>query len=151
MEPSSFLAPAGSNIVHEDFQDEIIAVNLDTGRYYAFNAIGGWLWSQLARGCRFGELVDASMASYTGNPQEIAQGIEDFVNLLLAEELICSRPATGPGQNLVTPAGDKQPFSLPAMEIYTDMQDLLMLDPIHEVDETGWPHPNPENKPAAKE
>ena len=24
-------------------------------------------------------------------------------------------------------------------ERFTDMQDLLLLDPIHDVDETGWP------------
>jgi hypothetical protein len=23
--------------------------------------------------------------------------------------------------------------------VYEDMQDLLLLDPIHDVDETGWP------------
>jgi hypothetical protein len=26
---------------------------------------------------------------------------------------------------------------------YSDMEDLIMLDPIHEVDESGWPHPKP--------
>jgi len=26
------------------------------------------------------------------------------------------------------------------VEKYTDMQDLVLLDPVHEVDERGWPH-----------
>jgi hypothetical protein len=26
------------------------------------------------------------------------------------------------------------------LERYTDMQELLLLDPIHDVDESGWPH-----------
>jgi hypothetical protein len=25
------------------------------------------------------------------------------------------------------------------MSVYTDMEELLLLDPIHDVDETGWP------------
>jgi hypothetical protein len=25
------------------------------------------------------------------------------------------------------------------LERYTDMQELLLLDPIHDVDQTGWP------------
>jgi hypothetical protein len=28
----------------------------------------------------------------------------------------------------------------PVLERYTDMQELLFLDPIHDVDESGWPH-----------
>jgi len=31
------------------------------------------------------------------------------------------------------------PFVLPVLERYTDMQELLLIDPIHDVDETGWP------------
>jgi hypothetical protein len=27
---------------------------------------------------------------------------------------------------------------------YTDMEELLLLDPIHDVDETGWPNKSPE-------
>jgi hypothetical protein len=29
---------------------------------------------------------------------------------------------------------------VPVLNKYTDMQDLLLLDPIHEVDERGWPN-----------
>jgi hypothetical protein len=29
------------------------------------------------------------------------------------------------------------------LQKYTDMADLLLLDPIHEVDEQGWPQPAP--------
>jgi hypothetical protein len=27
----------------------------------------------------------------------------------------------------------------PTLTVYADMQDLFQLDPIHDVDETGWP------------
>ena len=55
-------------------------------------------------------------------------------------------------QQLITPTGEpvatkslktplmRQPFSTPVLETYTDMQDLLTLDPIHDVDpQQGWP------------
>ncbi len=35
------------------------------------------------------------------------------------------------------------PYAPPALETYTDMQELLLLDPIHDVDETGWPAARP--------
>lgn len=34
------------------------------------------------------------------------------------------------------------PFSIPASQKFTEMQELLLVDPIHEVDpQAGWPHP----------
>jgi hypothetical protein len=31
-------------------------------------------------------------------------------------------------------------YEAPKLSAYTDMQELLLLDPIHEVDESGWPN-----------
>jgi hypothetical protein len=31
----------------------------------------------------------------------------------------------------------------PVLEKYTDMQELLLLDPIHDVEEAGWPKARP--------
>jgi len=36
-------------------------------------------------------------------------------------------------------AGGTLVFDAPVLHSYTDMQDVLLLDPIHDVDETGWP------------
>jgi hypothetical protein len=32
------------------------------------------------------------------------------------------------------------PFQAPALEKHSDMQDLILLDPVHEVGPRGWPH-----------
>jgi hypothetical protein len=40
------------------------------------------------------------------------------------------------------PSGEpspREPFAAPALNTFSDMQELLLLDPIHEVDEAGWP------------
>ena len=44
-------------------------------------------------------------------------------------------PRDAPGE-----ASEKRPYVPPQIERFTDMQELLLLDPIHEVDDTGWPH-----------
>ena len=33
----------------------------------------------------------------------------------------------------------RRPFEMPTLEKYTDMQDLVLIDPVHQVDEAGWP------------
>ena len=39
----------------------------------------------------------------------------------------------------MSPAAELPNFERPKLGKYTDMQDLLLADPIHEVDEQGWP------------
>jgi hypothetical protein len=43
----------------------------------------------------------------------------------------------------ITAKESKAIFNAPVLNKYTDMQDLLLLDPIHEVDATGWPSIKP--------
>ena len=33
----------------------------------------------------------------------------------------------------------KSAFLPPEIDIFSDMQDILLLDPVHDVDESGWP------------
>jgi hypothetical protein len=44
--------------------------------------------------------------------------------------------------------GKESKFEKPGLQKYSDMQDLLLLDPIHEVDEMGWPHALPAGRNA---
>jgi len=40
----------------------------------------------------------------------------------------------------VITSAERPPFTKPELHKFTDMQDLLLFDPIHEVDESGWPN-----------
>jgi hypothetical protein len=37
------------------------------------------------------------------------------------------------------PPDERRPFDEPVLEKFEDMQDLILLDPVFEVDEAGWP------------
>ena len=47
-----------------------------------------------------------------------------------------------PGRNGAScgPTAGAGSGALPRLRKYTDMQDLLLLDPIHEIDQSGWPN-----------
>jgi hypothetical protein len=75
----------------------------------------------------------------------IASAVDDFVRELAEENLIIedsSRAAKNVKQERIE-IGTLTQFERPVLQKYSDMQDLLLLDPIHEVDETGWPHALP--------
>ena len=37
--------------------------------------------------------------------------------------------------------GERGAYVSPGVDKYTDMQELILLDPVHEVDAIGWPAP----------
>ena len=43
------------------------------------------------------------------------------------------------------PAAERKPFAVPTLEVFTDMKEFLLVDPIHEVDERGLPQRDTEN------
>lgn len=79
--------------------------------------------------------------------ESIQNGIDTFLAELYAENLIVPLPQAPSLQGTPATPVQKLAFQTPVIEKFTDMADLLLLDPIHEVDETaGWPRANPNTR-----
>lgn len=137
------------SVIGEVLDGEAIIVNLDSGAYYSLDGAGAVVWAAAQSGAPLAELIGLTAAQYHGTVAEIASGIVALVEELVAEGLLVTNSATGEDVVDATTAapaalnGDRPPFVKPVLQKYTDMADLLLLDPIHEVDEQGWPHPAP--------
>lgn len=119
---------ASPHVISEAAAEETVVINLNTGSYYNLNADASRLWSLFVQGVD----VDAIKEKMR---EDDAGKIEVFFDRLLHEGLI--KPATGgvdvPAELQVNP--DRL-----GLEVFTDMQDLLGLDPIHEVEPgESWP------------
>ena len=69
-------------------------------------------------------------------------GLDHFLAVLEEEALIVrSEDVMTQALSLEQPLQDYEP---PQLMKYTDMQELILLDPIHDVDEKGWPHTKPD-------
>jgi len=142
MEKSVWLHVASPNIVHEDFGDEMVVVHLDTGKYYAFNPTAADIWARLQSGSTVGALIAGTVARFDGDWKLMEREVLNFVERLLAESLTKEAdPLPGEAPTFPAPPENKLPFTVPAFEVFTDMEDMLLLDPIHDVDESGWPNP----------
>jgi hypothetical protein len=117
---------AAPDVIAESLDGEVLIVNLATGVYFRGDATTSQAWEALTNGT-----VSTSTQLAADDP------ITTFIEELLTEGLIRARttPATAladPGQNYIGP------FRL---EKFEDLQDMLALDPIHDVDPAaGWPH-----------
>jgi Coenzyme PQQ synthesis protein D (PqqD) len=142
---------AGPEIISETFDDgESIVVNLENGFYFSLNPVGGLVFDLLGSGQSLAATEAAIAARYEAEPHTIRAAIAEFANRLIEEGLLAEgqppggEPADGfpaAGAAAAGPDGAvaRAPFDVPVLIAYTDMQDLLLADPIHDYDETGWP------------
>ncbi|NUQ37373.1 MAG: PqqD family protein [Caldilineales bacterium] len=130
------------HVIAEVIEDEAIIVNLDSGAYYSLRDAGALIWRLIEQGAAFPQLVGELAQRYEGTEAGIAAGARNLIAELQGEGLILAGQAAAPGAFSLPAHNGRPPFQPPALEKYTDMADLLLLDPIHEVDEgQGWPAP----------
>ena len=131
--------------MHETIEGEVILIALDTGTYYSLRGSGADVWEGVGHGASQGEIVAGLSRRYDGSPDEIDAAVAALLAQLDEERLIEAAEdgdAGGWAASDGAPA-TKAPFVGPVFEKHTDMQDLILLDPVHEVDPRGWPHPAP--------
>jgi hypothetical protein len=115
-------------VVFDASADDTVIINLVSGRYFRLNEASSLAWNALlASGSR-----DAFVAS-AGNAPELAASVDSMIEALTAE-------------NLIVPAGETTAvaaswaFAGFSLESFSDLEDILGLDPIHEADpDKGWP------------
>lgn len=139
--------PAGADIVSEEIDGEVIIVNLRNGNYYSLSQSAAVVWTGIQAHATLDGLQRQLQHRYTGEMGSIGRDLEELIRALETEQLITRRsapeaaaPGEGPGANGAA-AAEKEPYRPPLFERFTDMGDLLLLDPVHEAeDERGWPH-----------
>ena len=132
-----------ANIMHEVIDGEAVVVNLENGAYYSLDGVGADLWVQLADGSSLEALVEGVAATYAGERERIAAGVAAFVRRLQEEHLITASPGTDESRReIAVTAAPVRVYSDPILQKYTDMEQLLLADPIHEVEQSGWPNVN---------
>ena len=134
-------------VIHEAIDGEVIIINLATGTYYSLKGSGADIWELIQQPSGIGgsDLIDVLDARFGAPRGELEAALEPFL-VELKEEGLVSLAEEGSGSvhnhKLLPSNGheeSRQAFTPPILEKFTDMQDLVLLDPVHEVAEMGWP------------
>ena len=129
-------------VISETVGGETIIVNLASGHYFSLQGTAPEVWSGIERGDSAEGIVHELEQRYEAADNEIGQAVKKLLDDFVASELVV---ADGNGAESVTPSpsqdgGERIPFVAPSFTTFTDMQDIILLDPVHEVDTRGWPH-----------
>jgi hypothetical protein len=126
-------APA---VVSEVIDGEAIIMDLRSGHYFSADGSGALVWQAVADGCGRAAILAWAAEAFDAEPARVSADIDAFLAQLTEHGLVEAQevevaPAPAPVA--------RGAYRTPVLAVYTDMQDLLLLDPIHDVDEAGWP------------
>jgi hypothetical protein len=142
-----------ARIVSEIIDGEAIIVNLANGNYYSLDAPAAEIWEWLQAGWSITEIVSVIQDRYDCSGADPETAVRTLIGTLIADELVASRPDTPDLPKIERGAeafAEKTPFRAPSFQRFEDMQGFLLVDPIHEVDDTGWPHIKPGESTASR-
>ena len=133
-------------LIHRVIDDETVMIDLETGNYYTLLGSATVMWACIGAGKSVRETIDHLRRCYEGDPQAMEQALRRLLDQLMEEGAIVTSSDVIAKDGVPAPTEGVRPsFTDPVFEKYDDMADLILLDPVHEIDqEEGWPKRAPE-------
>lgn len=136
---SASICVNASHVVYETIDGETILIHLGTGKYFSLDGVGSEVWALLAAGSSRENLLAPAADRYLGDPDDIETGLSSLLADLFREGLLVEGFAEAAAEPLGFPPG-QVPFVAPVLLVYDDMQEFMLVDPLHDVDAaTTWP------------
>lgn len=125
-------------VVHDLIDDEVVVVHLGTGSYYSLRGPSLAAWVRLTTPSTIADVasVIAAAAGFEVDRAQVASVA--LLSYLLTEDLIMSQHPVDVGGDAFDALEPDLRDAL-MVEKFTDVQELLTIDPVHDVDDRGWP------------
>jgi hypothetical protein len=144
---SQVIAANYASTSSEMFGDETVVIHFDRGTYFSLRGCAGGIWSALQRPTSVDAILEAARARCWEASDDLETMLTAFVAQLVEHDLV-RESAEKPSRPDLTEellASFSEP---PSLEVYSDLAELIAMDPVHEIDAlTGWPNlPQPESQ-----
>ena len=121
---------------------EAVIIHFETGSYYSTGGVGSVIVDLVTRHASHDEIVAQIVRRSGAARDEVDSAIAQFLEELKDEQLVAEVDAGAAeddaAEDAIVSDGTLE-FAPPCLHKYTDLQDLLLIDPIHDTDESGWP------------
>jgi hypothetical protein len=126
-------------VISESLDGEVVIIDLTSGTYYSLRGPGARAWDGLAAGWSAAEVEADLRTGFDVDGRDVGAELDAFVATLLVEGLLVEGTADAP-TGPPGPFEHREPWAPLSLETFTDMQELILLDPVHEVQPNeGWP------------
>ncbi|MGE5042397.1 MAG: PqqD family protein [Candidatus Levyibacteriota bacterium] len=135
------------DIVYDTIDGEVILLDIENGNYYQLKneAVRVWEAIENKKIISVSQIAESLSKNSGYSPDEILQSIGNFIDQLHAEHILLEAKGSGvknEHKNLSRKKGGgiEHKYPVPVLLKYTDMQSILLLDPIHDTGSDGWPN-----------
>jgi hypothetical protein len=136
----SLISINSQDIVHECLDGEVVIVNLKNGRYYSLTDTATTVWLEIDAGRSSQQIENTLRERFRDEQDQIPATFAHFLRQLAVEGLVNLSPDDStPAEPSRPPGADAAPYVAPTLSTHVDMEGLLLLDPVHDVSEQGWP------------
>lgn len=130
----------GPRFVDESVDGEALIMDMVTGTYYTCLGPATIAWDALKRGVAPGAVASMIATMYEADAVVVERDVDAFVAELVQEEMLVARDAAPASAPVEPPPAPPGPYAPMRIERYTDLADLILLDPVQDVSGAGWPH-----------
>ena len=125
----SVLKVKTDSIIHDTIEGEAVVMNLEAGVYYSFNLPATSIWEYV--------LVESPYEEDL--LRHVGQHNVDFIDFLLEQGLVVREVMNT--KHLTQQTNFSSELRTAEWQVFSDMKDLLLLDPVHDIalNEQGWP------------
>ncbi len=122
-------------------------MNLKSGHYFSAMDAGVLIWGGIEQGDGEAAMRRMLAGHYDAPAAELDAALALFLGQLLEHGLITAQGEAAARPEAFAPPPGRMKFVPPVLEVHTDMGDMLLIDPIDDVDEVGWPTAPPRRMP----
>lgn len=123
-------------IVADDFEDETVLINVEKGLYFSMQGSAQEIWRAFAEPRPRQAALDV-LSRELGEAERVA--IDAILQRMIDHDLLVE--ASGDSGSTATLLSlSAVTFTAPVLGVFSDLAELIAIDPVHEVDDTaGWP------------
>lgn len=131
-------------VVSDVIGGEAVMLHRLSGDYFSTDGVGCLIWQWIGESRSRGWILEALNERFAAEPTEIETAVDAFLRDLLSHKLvqeIGGDAVSAASASIGSQEAPQPEFAPPVLHVYSDIRRMVLLDPIHEVAQTGWPNP----------
>jgi hypothetical protein len=126
----SRLVVNASEVAGQVIDGEAIIMHLTSGMFYSADKAGALIWDAIERGHSLGAIAQGLTGRYEISREQAQEDVERFATTLVDNGLAQAGVPDGTARDsAIAPADPRVAYQPPELHGYSDMVDLLALDP----------------------
>lgn len=137
MPANSFYKINSELVEHERLNGEVIVISFSSGKYFSLSGSAADIWTLLVEGISLADLITALKVTWKIEIE--VKVILEFLAECVLEGIVDQTELGSSTISELPEDHDRSNWNTPKLMIFGNLQDLIMVDPVHDASLIDWP------------